>query len=179
MGDSNINNSVIKCLETDFETGFHMLFIEYYKPMTRAALRIVSQQYAEDIVQDVFLYIWNNKVKFKSELSIKSYLYSSVYNKCISQIRKNKTESKYTENMEVQYFYQTVLDEDIYSILIQEIHKLPENYRIAVELTLEGNSNQDIANILNVSENAVKSYKKRAKSLLKKKTSNMSYLIIF
>ena len=179
MGTSNINSSIIEYLKTNFETGFQMLFIEYYKPMTRAALRMVSEQYAEDVVQDIFLYIWNNKVIFKNELSIKSYLYSSVYNKCISQIRKQKTENKYTKNIESQYFYQSVLDEDVYSILLKEVSKLPENYRVAVELTLEGSSNQEIANQLNVSEDAVKSYKKRAKTILKEKMSNISYFLIF
>lgn len=179
MGKSDVNSSIIKYLKADFETGFRMLFIEYYKPMTRAALKLVFEQYAEDIVQDIFLYIWNNKVEFQNELSIKSYLYSSIYNKCISQIRKHKTEARYANNIGIQHFYQSVLDEDVYSILLKEVAKLPDHYRVAVELTLDGNSNQDIATHLNVSEDAIKSYKKRAKTMLKKKLSNISYIIIF
>ena len=45
---------------------------------------------AEDIVQNVFVKIWVKRKKINPDLSIKSYLYKSVYNEFINQYRKNK-----------------------------------------------------------------------------------------
>ena len=48
---------------------------------------------AEDIVQNVFMAIWNKRHKLKEDFVLKSYLYKSVYNEFIDQYRKEKTES--------------------------------------------------------------------------------------
>lgn len=167
MENKNINKDIINCMKSDFETGFKMLFLEYYKPMIRVAGRMIDSHFAEDIVQDILLNIWRKQIQFESELSLKSYIYSAVHNGCVSMIRKNKSKDKYLTN--VKDFYEAIIDEDLYQLLMNAVNELPENYRQVIELYLSGNSVKEIASKMGTTEDSVKSYKKRAKIILSRK----------
>lgn len=67
----------------DFESSFK----EHYAPLCRYAYSIISDQdLCEDLVQDIFLKIWDKNPEINSSLS--SYLYRAVKNACINEIKK-------------------------------------------------------------------------------------------
>ncbi|MEP1097554.1 MAG: RNA polymerase sigma-70 factor [Cyclobacteriaceae bacterium] len=71
------------------QTALEKLFEEYYTQLTRYAIKIVSNpEVAEEIVQDVFVSIWNNREK-NSILSAQAYLSKAVRNRCINHIKSN------------------------------------------------------------------------------------------
>lgn len=74
------------------ETRFiELLFKHYYTPLCRTVNRIVRDtDAAEDLVQDVFMKVWNNRQTLEINFSIKSYLYRSAINSALNYLEKNK-----------------------------------------------------------------------------------------
>jgi RNA polymerase sigma-19 factor, ECF subfamily len=70
---------------------FESLFRSSYASLVRYAMTLVrDHDTAEEIVQDLFTRIWQDKEKLKIESSLNGYLFRSVYNKCLHYIDHNK-----------------------------------------------------------------------------------------
>jgi RNA polymerase sigma-70 factor (ECF subfamily) len=118
---------------------------------------------SEDIVQNVFVKIWTRRNKLNENISIKSYLYKSVYNEFIDYYRKNKPlvplDEKYIKEID------SFLEEDEMSLqkaiikLNEAIDKLPSKCReIFILSKKEGLSNDEISKHLNISIKTVEGH---------------------
>lgn len=77
------------------------LFRQYYKILRAYAFRLVNDtSAAEDIVQDVFVALWNKRDYLDADAAIKSYLFKSVYNKSLNYL----SSKKYTEEDSLEIF---------------------------------------------------------------------------
>ena len=71
------------------ESEYEILFKEFYNPLVQFAFQIINDnEAAKDIVQDLFVQLWEKELKFTNELVLRTYLYRSVQHKCINHIRK-------------------------------------------------------------------------------------------
>ena len=78
----------VKCLERGEREAFQRLFEMYHKALCFFATRIVRDSLeAEDIVQDVFLKIWENAERLELTSSIQHYLFASVRNGCLNYLK--------------------------------------------------------------------------------------------
>lgn len=69
---------------------FKLLFHEYYRPLTVFASTYVGEMEAsKDIVQDLFIKLWEKRKDIEIKCDVKSYLYQSVKNSCINYIKSN------------------------------------------------------------------------------------------
>lgn len=160
---------------------FKLLFDEFYMPLLSVAEKFVGHEVAEDLVQEVFLKLWNNPVKFDEVTSLKSFLYVSVKNTCFNYLRDSRNHQKILSDWAVQdaVFYEAVMDEEVFVELKKAIDSLPDQYRQIMEMTLEGMKASEVADQLNMTEEAVKAVKKRSRVILRKKLSDLSYLFFF
>ncbi len=84
--DQYILNELSKKNEKPFEIFFHDL----YPDLVRFAYSFVLDQgMAEDIVQEAFLYIWENSKKIRLRHTLKSYITTTVRNSCLKTLKKN------------------------------------------------------------------------------------------
>lgn len=131
---------------------------------------VLFDEDAENIVQDVFLMLWEKKDVLRVEVSLTAYLFTLVKNKCIDQLRHNMVAQMYTESVQNEYkdemnmklyalesFNQNLnSDEDIEILLQQAIDKLPERCRlIFIKSRIEGKKYKEIAEELNLSVNTI------------------------
>lgn len=148
-----------------------------------AAYLIEDDAVAEEIVQDVFLKIWQDREKLLIKGSLKAYLYKSVKNKAINILIQNKTKkssvNKLLSNESWQYIQETFdfndyiiekLEADEIMERIREIIKtLPEQCRRIILLSrFENKSNKEIAMNLRISEHTVKAHIYKAMESIKK-----------
>ena len=134
-----------------------------------------DEDQAKDIVQDTFFKLWTTPHKFSATTDLRFYLYRSVQNQCLNYIRNKKVEDRYRDRVEVvseDFFYNTVLEEEIFIRLQQVIEELAEKYRKVINLSLEGLSDKEVALRLGISIDAVKQQKKRGKEQLKEKLNH-------
>ena len=71
------------------------------------------------------------------------------------------------------YYLNSILEEEVYHHLMKAISDLPEQYRKVFLLVLENKSNQEIADILALQVETVKSYKKAGKKMLYKRLKHI------
>ncbi|MGO4772323.1 RNA polymerase sigma-70 factor [Flavobacterium sp. W22_SRS_FK3] len=164
------------------ETYYKELFYSLYPRLVGYSLNFVKDDFAaEEVVENVMLLLWENRVKFEKVNDIKSYLYKMVKNESLSYI-KNKQKSveldhHLSEEDTVDFDF-AILEEEVYATLLEALHSLPLKCKEVFELScLEGMKYKDIAEQLNISVNTVKSQRARAIELLKEKLINHPELL--
>ena len=79
------------------EYAFELLFRKYYVRLCGFANKFLNDpEEAREIVQDVFLGLWEAREDIRPEDSLNSYLFRITQNKCINKLRRRRVESKYT-----------------------------------------------------------------------------------
>ena len=166
---------------------FEQIYIAHFSKMKRFAVTyVLSEAEAENIVQDIFLDLWEHRVQMSSHTNLVAHLFTSVKNKCIDYLRHQITATKVEETIQSNYImelqmkfeslevFDTVHTDysEIETILHQAIDSLPDKCRdIFVKSKLEGRKQKEIAEELNISINTVETQMavayKRLKLLLK------------
>lgn len=163
------------------EDAYHKLFQQYYSYLVLfAERRIEHHKVAEDIVQEIFIKLWESKKRYNSLNGLKAYLYEAVCNRCTDYRKHQVVEEKYTAFALYEQKFQdfSIEQEEVYRELYSAINELPLRNREVILLYLEGKKNQEIAEILNLSILTVKTHKKNAFRYLKKRLGNLFLLII-
>lgn len=146
---------------------------------------IRNKEVAEEIVSDVYVKIWNNRSELHQIQNLKSYLFISVKNGCLSHLRKKRNEKivLLDEYSDFQFLPVSGPENDLIDReVIKEIHKaienLPPKCRMAFTLAkINGLKHKEIAEVMNVSEKTVNNHlvsavKKITEMLGVKKKSN-------
>src|SRR5690554_4252262 len=139
---------------------------------------------AEDIVQNVFVDIWINRKNINPDLSIKNYLYRSVYNGFIDQYRKNRPviylEKKYLEAIDLVVQNEQENLDDLMKLVHLEIDRLPSKCKQIFLLNKkEGLTHIEISEYLNISLKTVEGHMTRAFKILGKKLGEKMGVIFF
>lgn len=172
-----MNNTILT--ENDLKVTFDL----YYKSLLMYASRFLpSVAECEDLIQDIFISIWENETVFPDEISLKIYLYKSTRNKCYNIIKHKKVEQDYAFNSiqaleDDNLFLKQVLEEEIVRELYQAIEILPERKKEIIKLSLKGIKNSEIAEILNIKLQTVKTLKSQSYTILRAKFKDISNLI--
>lgn len=168
------------------EKAFTYLIQEYHQLLCAFAYNLSRDTgKSEDIVQNVFLKIWEQRSKLNAEYSLKSYLHKLTYNEFIDQNRKQKSmsslEKKYVETL--NNFLEEKDWEQINTIIAivkLEINNLPPKCKKVFMLSKEdGLTNIEISEHLQISVKAVESHITKAFSLLRKKMGEKINPILF
>ncbi len=161
------NTELLILLQQDDKVAFYHLYERYSKRLYSFAYRFIKQETdTEEIVQEVFLKIWENRHKIDAYASFESFLFTIAYNATISLFRKRVSEKKYLEHLqalqqvkeapdlidEVQF---DDLNEKIQSLLEKVTPRQQEIFRLSRE---SGLTHHEIAQKLNISENTVKKH---------------------
>lgn len=174
---SAMDVSIIKKLKKGDRNAFKLLFEHHYVALCSFANKYMNDMDAsEDMIQEVFIQFWEKHQDFDHVNAIKSYLYTSVRNKCLNHLKHQtvvqKSESHLIYELESEQFFKNhVIEEETFNQLFIEIRNLPAAAQEIMLLALNGLKNQEIADELNISVNTVKTQKKIAYSKLKDKIS--------
>lgn len=120
---------------------FEQLFREYFSPLCNFAVGYVNDlDTAKEIVQEVFFNLWNKKDSITSDKSVKSYLYTSVRNRCFNYIRDHKKFRSYVLDVEIEdrdlVFENNSMTQAETQVKIQDaLDKLPEKCKQVFELS--------------------------------------------
>ena len=135
---------------------------------------------AEDIVQDIFIYLWTKAETLVFNTGIKSYLYSAVRYKFFNLLDHKKViirhEQSFNEFISKGEFITDnhVRENELTRIIEQEIAKLPEKMRLVFELSRKENLKvSEIAKRLDISSHTVKKQLVNAVRILKLKFGDM------
>lgn len=154
---------------------------EYEKHFS--ALKYFALQYIEDegvvcdLLQELFIKLWERKEVFENEYAFRTYLYHSVRNNCISYIRtKNRNEARLeTWQPEVleEAFVNQMIKAEIYALVNEVFEELPESSKQVYLKSLEGKSHKEIAEELNVTIHTIKKHKNNANRYLRERLKDL------
>ena len=178
------DDKLLNLFNNGFYDAFTEIYIRYSPELYRHALRMLNdKESAQDVIQEVFTNLWINKSSINFKSSPKNYLYTSVRNKILDLIAKEKSQTKYIASLEDfihngNYITDNLIREkELAAVIEQEITNLPPKMREVFELSRkEYKSYADIAQELNMAENTVRKHITKALSKLRPKISN--YLAI-
>lgn len=165
----------IKHINRGERKAFAALFEQYFNALSAYGYKYISDiQVVEDMVQEAFISVWDKRQDFDHINALKSFLYTSVKNKCLNHLKHQavlkKHEPALVYELESDHkFTGQVIEEETFNQLFTEIKNLPKSAQEIMVLALNGLKNQDIAEELGISLNTVKTQKKIAYSKLKDK----------
>jgi RNA polymerase sigma-70 factor (ECF subfamily) len=140
---------------------FDLLFNEYYTNLCRFALTYVDDQsVAEEIVQEVFIYLWEKKENIEIKSSVRSYLYMATKHAALRFKKAGTIRRKHEDNYAQKKEYteeQDAFDEkELTEMLNSAIDRLPEKCKAIFKLKYnEKLSYKEIAEKLNISPKTV------------------------
>ncbi len=166
---------LIKCLQLGDVQAFNKLYYEYYKIVFANIFKLVKDQSeAEEILQDVFVALWQNKDKINASQPLLGWLIVVSYNKSINflekrlQIKLTATSDNLPINQSEVINIEHEIVEQQLVIFNEAVENLPLRKRQAFILCkLEGKSYEEAANILGISSNTVKEHVHFALRLIK------------
>lgn len=94
------------------------IFDTYYEALVSYGCRFLSlRDECEDLVQDIFVELWEKDLIFPDTVSLKVYLYKATRNKCFNFIKHSKVKDKYAANNiqlleDDTLFLEQILEED-------------------------------------------------------------------
>lgn len=158
MEDKTLLNRII----ASDHTAFRMLAERYCDALFVFAVRTLGDDFAaKDIVQDAFETIWKERRRLKSDLSIKSYLYGIVRNKCLDIIRLSRVSEKYRNSRETtgDDMMANFIETETMRLLVEGIETLPTRSAEVIRLSLEGLRQEHIAERMGIAVATVKALK--------------------
>lgn len=178
------DTSLLTAMQNGDRSAFDMLFQKYYSVFCAYCYRFVRLEDAEEIVQDVMLWLWENRERPIIEYSLKQYLFKAVYHRCMTRIVQNEVKQRadtaYHERMSAM-----LQDVDIYQInelsrhIQKAINELPPAYKEAFIMHRFRNlSYKEAAELLNVSPKTVDYRIQQALKILRVKLKDYLPLIL-
>jgi RNA polymerase sigma-70 factor (ECF subfamily) len=180
------DDELMQEIKADNMFAFDVLYKRYCKRVYKFGYSILkSREESENLTQDVFLSLWENRLKIEKISSIKSYVFTITYNSAISIIRKKARESQFMEylkslqeinvepvNIELEYTELTNKLDEILQALPQRQKEIYLLHRV------KGLKYSEIAESLNISVNTIENHMSRALKTIRKKLGNYSLMAI-
>lgn len=183
--DFNEDELLALRLKSGDEMAYDSLMNKYYILLCNYAFTFTKHHdNAEDIVQNVMVDLWAKRKKIKPELSLKNYLYKSVYNGFISQYRKQKPviylEKKHMDAVDSIMESNQEEIQRLIQLVNYEIERLPNKCREIFLLNKkDGLTHTEISEHLDISTKTVEGHITRAFKILKNRLEDRVGPVLF
>lgn len=161
MAEKGNDHHLVQLLQKGNVNAFDSLFEVYSPKLYGFALKYFKNETdAEELVQEVFVKVWENHRSLKSELSFKSYLFTIALNHIRKFFNKKAASLRYLESLQNDPEFSEQINIDDYETNLHQIFRIidqmPERRReIFLKSKLEGKSSKEVASELNISAGTV------------------------
>ena len=172
---TNIDADLISRLKKDDHDSFQKLFERYSLPLFRFSFSYLkSKEVAEDVVQEVFMKIWNNRKEIKNNTSFQSYLFTIALNAVRKHFNKLSKQNELKHNILFEFSENKpgFDDRSGYQFLIEKLDELvsqmPEKRReVFIKKKMEEKSLKEIAEECDITTKTVEYHITEAMKFLK------------
>lgn len=161
MNVSVTDEELIAAIGKDDYSSYNKLFIRYYSRLCCYVYRLLEdKEDAEDVVQELFLSLWNNRKKIKIDDNVFGYLYKMAKNLALNHIRTKTNYRTLLENREepLSYYEENLLEYEEFRMALYDcINLLPGRCKEVLLLhRVKGLKQQEIADQLSISIKTIK-----------------------
>jgi len=183
--DTLSDTELVDLLQSGDQVAYTQIYDRYQGLLYIYACKITKDEIeAEDIVQEVFFYLWDKRDTIIFNTSLSAYLYSAVRYKFFNLLDHKKVRSNYIDsfkefiengNIEADY---AIREKELTALIEKEISLLPPKMREIFELSRKAQlSHKEIAEKLNISEKTVKNQVNNALKQLRVKLGMFTFLV--
>jgi len=162
---SNSNAELIERLQQDDVGAFDTLYWQYHEVVYRNILKFTKDPVvAEDILQEVFIKLWEKRSTIKAEHSVAGWLFVISFNLSVNHTRKRLREQVLQKKLAIaeqdnSIQTGTIVYEEQYLLLESAIEQLsPQKRKVVTLCKLEGKTYEEAAGELKISRNTVKEH---------------------
>lgn len=138
------------------------------------------------MVHTTFCKIWDRRKNLEIKESLEAYLYKSVYNNCITLLRKKKQYAMYVDQGAIDLYFNRIIqnphaelkliDSEYRKYILSAINELPDRCReIFIRCKIDGMTYPEVAGLLEIS---VKTVETQMSTALKRLRKNLDWLLI-
>ncbi len=190
--DSNSTYELVKRIKKGDRSAFNTFCKIEYPALEAYAMMFLSDEWAEDVVQDVLFQTWQRREFLDENSSVHNYLLKSVYNRCLNYLKRQSLSQTHREwndrqinlvlhsvsDIESNSALRNLFSGDLRRSLAEAINSLPPKSREVFCLSyIEDMSNKDIAEKLGISVRTVEAHMYSALKHLRSVLSKESLLI--
>ena len=174
---------LVQRIRDDHVDSFELLYHRYMRKLYYFSFNYLKiKEEAEEIVQTVFINLWEHRKSLDDSLSIKSYLYKSTTNAIYNQLKRNALRNKWVEQKLLKpeptsnETFEQIYYHDLEQTIDQIIAKLPPQQRkIYILSRIEGLSYEEISKQLDLSVRTVENQMYRALKVIKEQLATDIY----
>lgn len=155
--NENTDIELIDKIRKGNESAFEELFRNYYAPLCLFACKYIDEDNAEELVQDFFARIWENRHLINIHSSVNQYLFQSVKNRCYNFIKQQKVKRSHIPQIKRELDHEEdisayFMNHELFRKIEKSIQSLPPKRREIFRLSREeGLKYREIAEKLNIS----------------------------
>lgn len=181
--------NAINCMEFPISMGQHdsfdLVFRTYHQALVYYARKFVDAEDASDLVENIFVRLFEKRTTLNNEEHIRKLLYLAVRNACINYIElKNNANKRHRivadqSLIDVESHLQTMMHAEVLAEVYRAINQLPLQCARVITLSyVEGKTNTEIAHEMGLSEQTVKNHKTRGLKILKDNMSDSALILL-
>lgn len=170
---------IIKAIGKGNSVVFRQVFMSHYEDLCRYACTILKNaEEAEDVVQSMFVKLWEKREELEVKHTIRSYLFKAVYHQCLNLLEHRTVKLKHQVHIAQDAHGETQLPEtfqhELEENIIAAINSLPDQCRIIFMMSRYDELRYaEIASNLNISVNTVENQISKALKILRVKLKDV------
>lgn len=165
---------------------FETVYKQWLKPLMGYAMTIIKEEiHAEEMVQTVFVKLWEKKEQIDIHTSLQSYLYKAVYFESLNFIKRQQhhttyeTQTAYAMKEQKVWAHEKLDRKQLEGKFREALNELPEQCRTVFQLSrFEELKYREIATTLGISEKTVENHMGKALRLLRVKLADFITIIV-
>ena len=175
---------IIQHLAKDDVRAFDFLYQKYFSKLYGVVYkRLQNRELTEEVVQELFVSLWERRAVLAISTTIESYLFSSVKYLVIAQYKKNNLFEKYFNSLNPEadnhnFTEQSVAFDELNEAYQNALILLPERCREVFLLKRSGLSQREISEKMDISEKTVENQMTKALKVLREALSDYTVLMV-
>ena len=169
----------------DSDKAFRYLYDKYASTLRYFSAKYVDDDATiEDVVQDAFPNLWEKRNEFKTESTIKAYLYKIVRSFSVDTIRRRNIANRYAEKIvlekeDQEFFLENIVESEVFQMIQTVFNELSPSCREVYQLSLHGKSHEEISQLLDISINTVKKHKNNANHYMRERLKHVLSFLFY
>lgn len=174
----------IGCVDMSDAKRFKAEYEQYFTALKYFGCRYVEdEEVVCDLLQNLFVKLWERGEVFENEPAFKTYLYRSVRNSCLTYIRDTRRKearlAEYEPEEVEESFVNRMIEAEVYALVNEIFEELPSASREVYMRSLDGKSHKEIAEELNIAINTIKRHKNNANHYLRSRLEKLMCFVAY
>lgn len=180
----NTDQQILEHLAKNDVQAFDFLYNKYFSKLYGAVYkRLQNRELTEEVVQELFISLWERRGVLTISTTIETYLFSSVKYLVIAQYKKNNLFEKYSNSLnpevdDTNFTEQVIAFDELNAAYQNSLKLLPERCREIFLLKRTGLSQREISEKMDISEKTVENQMTKALKILREALSDYTVLVV-